>query len=330
MSFDDILGNSRAKRILRKALQRGRIPNSLLFTGPEGVGKTDTALVLAKAMNCLQKKDDSCEVCSSCRAINNGNFPDVMVISPDKNLLKINQMREMKTVAYLKPMVGRKRVFILEDAEKMNDEAANSVLKILEEPPAFIHIVLITHNPYLILSTIQSRCQKLVFSPISREDIERELVFKGEEAERAKIISLLVRGNLKQALSLDWEEVQRIRDKAWQLFSALVGGESVSPFLKNYAYTRRDSLEEEFVKVMEILSSLCRDLLLVKEGASLDLLFNPDHASEIQEAKDLISLGQITNFLIKIDFALFALRRNLNVNLLVSSFFSSVLEQSHV
>ena len=88
MAFDDILGNSRAKRILKKALQRGRVPNSLLFTGPEGVGKRDMALVLAKAMNCLQEKDDSCEVCASCKAVNNRNFPDVMVISPEKNLLQ--------------------------------------------------------------------------------------------------------------------------------------------------------------------------------------------------------------------------------------------------
>jgi DNA polymerase-3 subunit delta' len=163
-----------------------------------------------------------------------------------------------------------------------------------------------------------------------REDIEQELVSRGEKADRAKIISLLVKGNLTQALGLDWEEVQTIRNKAWQLFCALLRGESVSPFLKNYAYKRRDSLEEEFVNVVEILSSLCRDLLLVKEGGSLDLLLNPDYASEIQEAQNLISLGQIMNFLVKIDFALFALRRNLNVNLLVSALFSSVLEQSHV
>jgi len=302
----------------------------LLFTGPDGVGKKDMALVLAKAMNCLQEKDDSCEVCSSCKAINNRNFPDVMAISPEKNLLKINQMREMKSTAYLKPMVGRKRVFILEEAEKMNDEAANSVLKILEEPPAFTHIILITPNPYLILPTIQSRCQKLAFSPILREDIEQELVSRGEEAERAKIISLLVKGNLRQALSLDWEEVQTIRGKAWQLFCAFLRKEPVSPFLKNYAFTRRDSLEEEFVQVVEILSSLCRDLLLVKEGGSLELLLNPDYASAIQEAQNLISLGQILDFLVKIDFALFALRRNVNVNLLVSSLFSRILEQSYV
>jgi len=330
MAFDDILGNSRAKRILKKALQKDRMPNSLLFTGPEGVGKKEVALVLAKAINCLQKKDDACEVCSSCKAINNRNFPDVMIISPEKNLIKISQMREMKATAYLKPMVGRKRVFVLEGAEKMNDEAANSVLKILEEPPAFTHIILVSHNPYLILPTIQSRCQKLSFSPILREDIEHELVARGEEQQRAKIISLLVKGNLKQAMSLDWEDVQTIRTAAWQLFGALMRGDNLSSFLKNYAFARRDALEEEFVKVLEILSSLCRDLLLVKEGGSLDLLLNPDFALEIQAMQNGISLGQIMDFLVKIDFALFALRRNLNVNLIVSALFSSVIEPSHV
>ena len=105
MAFDDVLGNSRTKRILKKSLERNRIPNSLLFYGPEGVGKRDIALVLAKAMNCLKYRDDACDVCPSCHAIENGNFPDVMVLSPEKNVLKIEQMREMKQTAYLKPMV---------------------------------------------------------------------------------------------------------------------------------------------------------------------------------------------------------------------------------
>ncbi|MBN1223607.1 MAG: DNA polymerase III subunit delta' [Candidatus Aminicenantes bacterium] len=329
MAFGDILGNNRAKRILRKALQRGRVPNSLLFIGPQGVGKKETALVLAKAMNC-QKGDDACEACPSCRAINKENFPDVMLMSPGNNVHKIDQMRTLKQTAYLKPMVGKKRVFILEDAEKMNDEAANSVLKILEEPPASTHIILITHNPYLILPTIQSRCQKLTFSQVLREDIEQELLNRGLDEPKARIISLLVRGNLRQALNLEWDEVQAFRKKAWQLFHALLTGEEVSAFLKNYAYIRRGSLEEEFSQVLEILSSLCRDLIVVKEGGNADLLLNPDYEKQIEEMRNLLNLGQIMDFLVKIDSALQALRRNLNVNLLVSSFFSSVMERNHV
>ena len=329
MAFGDILGNSRAKRILRKALQKGRVPNSLLFIGPEGVGKKETALALAKAMNC-HKGDDACEVCPSCRAINKGNFPDVMVISPENSLHKIEHMRAMKHMAYLKPMVGKKRIFIVEDAEKMKDEAANSVLKILEEPPVFTYIILITNNPYVILPTIVSRCQKLNFSQILREDIEQELLARGYDGPRARIISSLVRGNLRQALTLEWEEVQALRKKAWQLFHAFLTGQGVSSFLKNYAFARRAFLEEEVGQVLEILSSFCRDLVVMKEGGSLGLLLNPDFEQEIREMQNLLNLGQIMGFLVKIDTALQALRRNLNVNLIVSSFFSGVMEQNHV
>lgn len=330
MAFDDILGNSRAKKILKKSLQRDRIPNSLLFSGPEGVGKREVALVLAKAMNCLTNKDDACETCASCRTIEKGNFPDVMVISPEKNILKIEQMREMKQTAYLKPMVGRKRVFVIDQAEKMNEEAANSVLKILEEPPAFTHIVLITHNPYLILPTIRSRCQDLTFSQISKQDIEEVMVERGLDEEKARIISLLVRGNLKQAINLDWDEVQPLREKAWQLFDVALKRKGISPFVKDYAFRRRESIETEFVQVLEILSSFCRDLLLIKSKGKKSLLMNPDYENGLREAETHISLGQVLEFLINIDSALYALDRNVNVNLLVSSTLASMMDRIHV
>jgi DNA polymerase-3 subunit delta' len=330
MAFDDVLGNSQTKKILKKSLQRNRIPNSLLFFGPEGVGKRDTALVLAKAMNCLEKDDDSCEVCVSCRAISNGNFPDVLVISPEKNVLKIEQMRAMKQTAYLKPMVGRKRVFVIDQAEKMNEEAANSVLKILEEPPVFTHIILVAHNPYLILPTIKSRCQELSFSQISKQDIEKVLQGRGQDAEKARIISLLVKGNLNQAINLNWEEVQPIREKAWQLFDVLLRGEGASSFVKDYAFRRRESVEAEFVQVLEILSSFCRDLLLIKSSGNDSLLMNPDYENSLRDAENRLSLGQVLDFLVKIDSALYALERNVNVNLLVSSTLANMMDRYHV
>jgi DNA polymerase III delta' subunit len=330
MAFDEVLGNSRTKKILKKSLQRDRIPNSLLFFGPEGVGKRDTALVLSKAMNCLNNTDDACGVCASCRAIENGNFPDVMVISPEKNVLKIEQMRAMKQTAYLKPMVGRKRIFIIDQAEKMNEEAANSVLKILEEPPAFTHIILITHNPYLILPTIRSRCQDLSFSPISKQDIKKVLVEKGQDEEKAQIISLLVRGNLKQAMNLDWDEIRSLREEAWQLFDMVLGGKSASSFLKDYGFRRRESIETEFVRMLEFMSSFVRDILLIKSNGNKNLLMNPDYDSGLQNAETRLTFGQALEFLVKIDTALYALERNVNVNLLVSSTLVNMMDRSYV
>lgn len=324
MAFKDILGNERQKKILRKALQKDRIPNSMLFCGLEGVGKKSLALVLAKAMNCEKKKDDACEVCSPCKAISRDNFPDVMVISPDGNIIKIDQIRILKQTAYLKPMVGQKRVFIVAEAEKMNEEAANSLLKILEEPPLFSHIILVTHNPDVIKPTIKSRCQILSFQPVSREDIEKILLEKGFGKERAKIIALLVGGNLKKALNLEWEEIQAKRAKAWELFLSLLKKEKVATFLKNYV-SSRSLMREELEEVLEIFSSFCRDLILIKEKSDIRLLMNPDYAEVFKKTENFLSLSKAMDYLEKIDYAFYAMQKNLNMNLLVTSLFSNLI-----
>ena len=329
MAFKDVVGNPGVKKILHRALKQKKLPNSLLFTGHEGIGKTEIALVVAKALNCLKKSSDACEECTHCRAINNGNFPDMMVISPAKDTLKIDQMRLLKDTAYLKPMIGRKRIFIVDEAEKMNDEASNSLLKILEEPPPFSHIILVTPNPYRIMPTIKSRCQIFQFSPVPKEEIHKALETKGFPPERAQILSLLAGGNLKQALSLDWEEVQSQRKKAWDLFLALHKREKAADLLKQLGASRA-VIRDELVTTLEILASFCRDVILIIENAESGFLMNPDFEQELREVAQFVSLSQALDFLAKMDFAINALQKNLNVNILVSSIFSNFLEWSHV
>lgn len=329
MAFQNILGNSRVKTILSKSLQRNRVPNSLLFTGPEGVGKKEMALVVAKALNCLQKTEDSCEECKSCVAINKKIFPDVMEVSPQKNVIKIEQMRLLKSTTYLKPMVGKKRVFIISNAEKMSEEASNSLLKILEEPPSFSHIFLLTDNPYLILPTIKSRCQILSFAPVFKEDIEKVLLEKGYGAEKSRVISLVVHGNLRYALSLDWDDLQEKRQKAWQVFHGLIKKENASVFLKEFSSARflgRQDLEQ----ILELLSSFCRDIVVFKEEGDLSHLMNPDYEQDLQETSGYLSLEQALDILSKIDYSLYALQKNLNVNLLMSSLFSYFMDKHYV
>jgi DNA polymerase III delta' subunit len=202
VGFDEVLGNSRVKRILRLALEKNRVPNSIIFSGPKGVGKKNLAFILAKAINCEKKKTDACDECASCLAIAGRRMPDIWVIEPEKQVLQIDQMRAMRQAAYMRPMISRKRVFIVDEAEKMNDESSNCLLKVLEEPPLFSHIILLTSNPDMILPTIKSRCQILYFTPIGKAEIEKVLSEKGYPEDRAKIISLLVRGNLEDRKSV--------------------------------------------------------------------------------------------------------------------------------
>lgn len=329
MAFKDIIGNRGVKRILSKALKQKKLSNSLLFAGPEGIGKKETALVVAKALNCLKKSADACEECPHCRAINNGNFPDVMVLSPAKEVLKIDQMRLLKDTAYLKPMVGQKRVFIVAEAEKMNDEASNSLLKVLEEPPAFSQIILVTSNPFRIIHTIKSRCQLFMFSPIAKDEIRKALELKGYREDKARILSLLVSGNLKQALTLEWDEVQILREQAWHLFLAFLKEEKISPHLEQFSSLRM-VMKEELEDVFRILSSFCRDVILIKEGADSELLLNPDFEEDLKKVERSMTLEQAMEILSRIDFAIAGLKKNLNMNILLHSMFSKFLEWDHV
>jgi DNA polymerase-3 subunit delta' len=330
MGFKDIIGHERVKKILKKSLQKKKIPNSMLFCGPEGVGKKAMAFVLAKAINCEQKKDDACETCSSCKAIDAGNHPDVMEIQPDGEVIKIEQMRTLRQIAYLKPMVGKKRIFIVDEAEKMTEEAANSLLKILEEPPLFSYIILVTQNPYLIISTIKSRCQILNFPPVSRQDIEKILIERGCEEKKARVISLFVQGNLNKALSLDWDEVQAKREHAWELFYSLLTKENFAFYLRNYAFSYRSLVKEDWEQLLEVVSSFCRDSILVKEKGKVSLMMNPDYEEKINKAERVVSLDWLMSCLRKIDYAVYGLRKNLNFNLLISAFFAHFKEWDYV
>jgi DNA polymerase III delta' subunit len=330
MSFGDITGNARIKKILTKALHRGRIPNSLLFSGPPGVGKIEMAHVVAKALNCLQREDDACEACSSCLAINQGAFPDVMLVAPEKDVLKIDQMRVLKEAAYLRPMIGRTRVFIVDPAESMNREASNSLLKVLEEPPSFSHIILITSNPFVILPTIKSRCQVLSFSPVSRDDIERCLIDQNFSEDKARILSLLVRGNLKQAMNMDWEDIRSRREDTWRIFLTFLHGEPTASFFKEYSARSRDAAAEEMRPILELLASFCRDLLLVKEGADPGLLLNPDFEALLRGEAGSVRTAQVLGLLGRIEKWLLALQKNMNIKLFMSSLIMDTMDCQHV
>ncbi|MFO7980786.1 MAG: DNA polymerase III subunit delta' [Candidatus Aminicenantes bacterium] len=332
MSFDDIIGNDRIKNILRKSLQRERLPGSLLFYGPEGVGKKETALVLAKALNCLQKKDDSCEKCSSCEAVNKqiGTFPDVMRIQAEKETIQIDQIRLIKQAAYLRPMIGKKRVFIIEDAEKMNEEASNSLLKVLEEPPLFSHIILTTDNLFAILPTIKSRCQILKFTQISRQDVQKELIERGTDEEKAKIISLLVQGNLQKALEFDWEEVNDQRKKAFNIFSSFLKGGKTAAFFKKYSRMQKKNFSEEFKPLLEMISSFCRDLILLKIGSPVMFLINPDYKDKLSKIEETMSLNQSLRFLRVIEDCIKLLESNINRKVIMNSMAINLMDRENV
>lgn len=329
MAFKDVVGNERIKKILKLALERARVPNSLLFCGPEGVGKKAMALTLAKTLNCLNLTTDSCDECPSCEAIDKGVHPDVMVIAAEKQEIKIEQTRFLKQMAYLRPMTGKKRVFIVVDASEMSDPAANSLLKVLEEPPPYSHLILVTASPFLLSPTILSRCQTLAFSAIGREEIEKILLERNFGTEQARILALLVDGNLDWALDLEWEEVQSLKEESWSLFEALASGDRSALFLERFGALAK-AVQEEFGRTLEIFSSFVRDILLLRLGGDPQFLLNPDFEPRLREASAAWTVRRVLGVLEELDFVLAELPKNLNKGLLATTFFSNFGELRHV
>src|SRR5262249_15492973 len=206
--FSSLIGNEEVKQSLRRLLESGRVPGSLLFTGEEGIGKKLFALELAKTFNCRNRAGvEACDACSSCKRISSSTFPpfgdpdddkermiwsehaDVAMVRPYRQIIRVKPMRELEREANFRPFEGAARVFIIEDAEYMNDQAANALLKTLEEPPATSHLILTTTNPMALLATIRSRCQMIRFAPVSAAEIEQFLVQReGLSHENAKLL----------------------------------------------------------------------------------------------------------------------------------------------
>jgi DNA polymerase-3 subunit delta' len=329
MGIDDILGNGRVKKILRLALEKDRLPNSLLFHGPEGVGKRRLALTLAKAVNCELNQGDACDECPACLAISGKRFPDVQEIEPSGQVIRVEHVREMRQAAYMRPMAGRKRVFIISEADKMNEESSNTVLKILEEPPFFSHFILVTDKLHLILPTIKSRCQALQFAPVGKEVIAGALRNKGFGEDQARIVSLFVGGNLEEALEINWDEIQEVRREAWGLFVSLAKPEEPSRFLRSYGFAQRGLIREDLERRLEIMASFCRDMALIAEGGDVSQLLNPDFAEEFRALEGSWSLEKGQHFLRAIAGAFSGLAKNLNMSLIASAFYSLLGENAY-
>jgi DNA polymerase-3 subunit delta' len=197
MALKDIIGQDRAINIILRTLRRGRIPSSYLFAGESGTGKKLTAIQLAKAVNCSNNfpgqtlaqdilfqiappllsvpveqasyEADCCDNCPSCKKIDSGIHPDFLLIAPQKGQIRAEEIRAIDDILSLKPFEGRKKIVIVDEADTMNQVAANAFLKTLEEPPPDSLIILISSNPYRLPDTIRSRCSRINFTPLSDE-----------------------------------------------------------------------------------------------------------------------------------------------------------------
>lgn len=173
--FNNILGNDNVKELLTNAVSTDKASHSYLFIGTEGIGKKLIAKEFAKMILCTDYQNGYCDKCKSCIEFNGDNNPDFRIIEPEETSLKIDQIREFENSVAEKPIISNKKVYIINDSDKMTTEAQNSLLKTLEEPPEYATIILIGSNESAFLDTIKSRCTIIHFNKISNKDIKNYL-----------------------------------------------------------------------------------------------------------------------------------------------------------
>ena len=211
--FENILGNEKNKKILEKSMELKKISHSYIFWGTEGIGKKLIAKEFAKRILCLEQQED-CK-CKSCIEFDSNNNPDFQLIEPNEGKVKIEQIREMQRKVAEKPIISNKKVYIIENSDTMTTEAQNCLLKILEEPPEYITIILICSNEDNLLSTIKSRCTRMHFEPIDTEKIKKYLKQNYPDQEISDNIINLSQGSIGKAIKLNenksiYENIEKI------------------------------------------------------------------------------------------------------------------------
>jgi DNA polymerase-3 subunit delta' len=326
-----IIGHAWAVDALRRSLAGGRAAHAYLLTGPAGVGKALLALRLAQTLNCERGGLDPCLECRSCKRVARGNHPDVRIagmatqtaaLKPEEAArqkdLKIDTVREWQSDINLRPYEGQRRVFILHDAEKLTEAAANAMLKTLEEPPPYATIVLVANTSGALLPTIVSRCQPLKLRPAPRAVVatalrERYSLAAGD----ADLLAAWSGGRVGWALRMvEAPEELEARQEQLAALVALHGQPRGAGFrwAEERAKEFRAGEQVAVYAALELWQSWWRDALLIA-GGCLEGTVHIDRREELERAAGRYSLADIHEFLARLDAAARQLRENVNPQL---------------
>jgi DNA polymerase-3 subunit delta' len=332
MSFADFHGNSEIVHRLRDMLARERFPHAVVLAGAKGSGKYTLALMLARAMNCLNPivtdgLPDFCGKCANCTRIAQASdldarfteavearenlretdkketrilvqtHPDVLVIPPDppQMMIKVDQVRKVIETIYYRPAEGKEKVYIFTDSAFMK-EAANSLLKVLEEPPEFATIFLLTENAGELLPTIRSRSMVFTLGALPVEEIERDLAEQRPEwkSPQRTMVARLSEGAIGRARGFDLEGYVAARGHALAILrSALTGGEHSELFKITESYRPGAEGREKTEQLIKTLYSLLRDLMFIDSGAP-EAVRNSDILAELKRLAESADFEWIT------------------------------------
>jgi DNA polymerase III subunit delta' len=326
-----IIGHTWAVDFLRRSILGNRATHAYLFSGPAGVGKALLALRLAQALNCEQGGSDPCLACRTCKRIERGTHPDVRVagmatqvagLKPEEAArqkdLKIDTVRAWQGDINLRPYEGRRRVFILHDAERLTEAAANAMLKTLEEPPPYATIVLVANTSGDLMPTIVSRCQPLKLRPVPRAELEAALRERHNlDPGDASLLVAWSGGRAGWALRMIAapEDLEARQEQLAALVALQTQPRSVGfRWAEERAKEYRGGEQATVFAMLELWQSWWRDVLLMAAGCP-ESIVHIDRRADIQRDAGRYRIGDIHAFIGRIDTAARQLRENVNPQL---------------
>ena len=280
MSFQDIYGHEKQIALLKSAITGGRLAHAYLFHGREGIGKKAAAMAFAAAILCDRKEAEACRTCLSCKKTGHGNHPDLITIAAEGAFIKIQAIKDLLHMIAFRPLEGGRRLFIIDEADRMNQAAANALLKTLEEPSPANILVLITSKPYTLPRTILSRCQQIRFSPL-RQDAVAAYLEKKESLghETARMIASAAEGSIQRARQLKGDDYLADRKAVMGHLAADHSGDPLRR-LSLMRYLGKD--KKDVSEKLSLLLSCFRDALVWKELPGDPTTSNSDEQDAIQ------------------------------------------------
>jgi DNA polymerase III subunit delta' len=327
MSFKGALGHDRPIELLKRAIKKDTLAHSYLFWGNEGIGKKWVAFQFAKTLNCLQggpEQGDACDQCISCKKIDDGLHPDVLVLEPENHTLKVDQVRQMQKDLAYRPYEGRRRVCILAASDRMAPNMSNVLLKTLEEPPLHTVIILLANNTRLLLPTILSRCQPIHFNPLPIPLVSKWLMQQmGLDEGEAHLLASLSEGSPGKAVEIQ-EQIRQIPRE--ELLKEWVGLRKL-PFEKMERWIESlPSHRENLLLIIEVAKTLLRDLVVVKTLKEGSKLIHSDLLREMERMAKEWSLSSLLNRIEALHQTMLAIRSNANMSLALEAMMLSWAE----
>lgn len=330
MLLRDIIGHRRLTTLLARAIERESLPPTLLFAGPPGVGKWAVARAAAQAVNCLEPVRapnddlavDACGKCRACDRIARGVHVDVIMLEPDdKASIKIDVIRQaLKDTSY-RPFEGKRRLVLIREADTLETQAQNSLLKSLEEPPPGTIFILTTAVPGALLPTVRSRCMRLRFGRLTSAEVSTALVRDHEHSDsEAREAAPLADGSIGQALALADNDLTSLRDAALALLRH-TAGRADTPSRIQAASTlyggpsKKERSREDLAAVLRLMASMLRDLEAINAGADRAVLANPVLTGDLESLARAFSGDRARDAFGAVDRALTALERNAGTKL---------------